>query len=102
FALLTKVRNYGGDLTIARNVTIFDDRFEVVLFEGSHSGRYLKYLTGIAMNRLAGMSGITILRTRKASFRSQGEERVHIQIDGEYAGELPGQVEMVRVAIYLL
>ena len=34
FALLSKVRNYGGDFEIARHVTLFDDHFEVVLFEG--------------------------------------------------------------------
>ena len=34
FALITKVRNYGGDFEIARNVTIVDDQFEVVLLEG--------------------------------------------------------------------
>ena len=34
FALLSKVRNYGGDFEIARHVTLFDDEFEMVLFEG--------------------------------------------------------------------
>jgi Sphingosine kinase and enzymes related to eukaryotic diacylglycerol kinase len=102
FALLTKVRNYGGDLEIARNVTIFDDQFEVVLFEGSHPGRYLKYLTGVAANRLEGMGGVTILRTRKACFRANPDERVHVQVDGEYVGELPAQVEMVPDALTLL
>ena len=36
FALLSKVRNYGGDFEIARSVTLMDDQFEVVLFEGAH------------------------------------------------------------------
>ena len=30
FALLSKVRNYGGDFEIAREVTLLDDRFEMV------------------------------------------------------------------------
>jgi diacylglycerol kinase (ATP) len=102
FALMTKVRNYGGDLEIAKNVTILDDEFEVVLFEGSHPARYLKYLTGIAINRLEGMSGVTILRARKACFRAAAGERVHMQVDGEYAGELPGQVEIVPDALTML
>src|SRR5262249_32920186 len=33
FALVSKVRNYGGDFEIARKVTLLDDRFEIVLFE---------------------------------------------------------------------
>jgi diacylglycerol kinase (ATP) len=102
FALLTKVRNYGGDLEIARRVNILDDQFEVILFEGSSPGRYLKYLTGVAANRLDGMSGVTILRASKACFRAEAGERVHVQIDGEYVGQLPGEVEIVPDALTLL
>ena len=102
FALLTKVRNYGGDLEIARRVNILDDQFEVILFAGSSPGRYLKYLTGVAANRLDGMSGVTILRARKACFRAEADERVHVQIDGEYAGQLPSEVEIVPDALTLL
>jgi diacylglycerol kinase (ATP) len=102
FALITKVRNYGGDLQIARRVSILDDEFEIVLFEGSDPGRYLKYLTGVAANLLYGMSGVTIVRARKACLRGSVGERVYVQIDGEYAGRLPGQVEIVPDALTLL
>ena len=102
FALVTKVKNYGGDLQIARRVTMFDDEFEVVLFAGRKSGRYLKYLTGVAVNRLDGMSGVTILRAHHVRFQAGSDDRVHMQIDGEYAGRLPGQVEIAPDALTLL
>ena len=51
FVLVSKVRNYGGDLTIARDTSLLDDRFEVVLFAGRNSARYLKYLSGVMLNR---------------------------------------------------
>jgi diacylglycerol kinase family enzyme len=102
FALLTKVRNYGGDLEIARRVNILDDQFEVVLFAGSNPGQYLKYLTGVAVNRLDGMSGVTILRASKACIRAEAGVQVHVQIDGEYVGQLPAQVEIVPDALTLL
>jgi len=102
FALLTKVRNYGGDLEIARRVNILDDQFEVVLFAGSSPGRYLKYLTGVAVNRLDGMSGVTILRASRACVRAEAGVQVHVQIDGEYAGQLPAQVEIIPDALTLL
>ena len=102
FALVTKVRNYGGDLQIARNVSILDDEFEIVLFAGKRSSRYLMYLTGVAVNQLAGMDGVTILRARKARFSAAVDERVYMQIDGEYAGRLPGQVEIAADALTLL
>jgi diacylglycerol kinase (ATP) len=102
FALVTKVRNYGGDLQIARRVSILDDEFEVVLFAGRQSMRYLKYFTGVAFNQIYGMDGVTILRTRKACFHPTDGERVYVQIDGEYAGRLPCEVETVPDALTLL
>ena len=102
FALITKVRNYGGDLRIARRVSMLDDCFEVVLFAGSRATRYVKYLTGVAVNRLDGMSGVTLMRARQAILRCAAGERVHMQIDGEYAGRLPGKVEIVPDALTLL
>jgi diacylglycerol kinase (ATP) len=102
FALITKVRNYGGDLQIARRVSILDDQFEVVLFAGRRTTRYLKYLTGVAANRLDGMSGVTILRAREVVLRAASDDRIYMQIDGEYAGRLPGKVEIVPDALTLL
>ena len=101
FALVTKVRNYGGDLEIARRVTLLDDEFELVLFEGSSSLRYLKYFTGVAVNSLTGMSGVTLLRGRKVRF-SAASRGVYAQIDGEHAGRLPAEVEIVPDALTLL
>ena len=46
FALASKVRNYGGDFEIARQVTSARRRFEVVLFEGRSTLRYVKYFAG--------------------------------------------------------
>jgi diacylglycerol kinase (ATP) len=102
FALITKVRNYGGDLRIARRVSLIDNQFEVVLFAGSQATRYLKYLTGVAANRLYGMSGVTILRTRDVTLRAPSDGRVYVQVDGEYAGRLPAKVEIVPDALTLL
>ncbi len=35
FALLSRVRNYGGDLEIAPSISLLDDEIEMVLFEGA-------------------------------------------------------------------
>jgi diacylglycerol kinase family enzyme len=102
FALLSKVRNYGGDFEIAREVTLLQDRFEMVLFEGRSSTRYVKYLAGLALRRLKGMQGVTMLRTAKATLTCPDERRVFIQIDGEPAGYLPAEVNIVPDALTLL
>jgi diacylglycerol kinase (ATP) len=102
FALVSRVRNYGGDLTIAPTISLLDPEFELVLFEGTNSFRYLKYMLGVMTRRLEGMRGITILRTRAVSLRCPEDRRIYVQLDGEYAGRLPADIEAVPDALTLL
>jgi diacylglycerol kinase (ATP) len=102
FALLSKVRNYGGDFEIARDVTLFDDRFEAILFQGRSSTPYVKYLAAIALRRLAKVKGVTVFRTDRVTLSAPGDRRVYVQIDGEYAGRLPAEVRIVPDALTLL
>jgi diacylglycerol kinase family enzyme len=102
FALISKVRNYGGDFEIAREVSLLDDEFEVVLFHGRESWRYLKYLAGVAMQRLGDMKGVTVLRAREVEMSHAQDDRVFVQVDGEFAGHLPARVEIVPASLSLL
>ncbi len=102
FALISKVRNYGGDLEIAREVSLLDDEFEVVLFHGRESWRYVMYLAAVAARRVKGIKGITVLRTREVEMSPGTDARVFVQVDGEYAGHLPAQVEIVPSSLSLL
>jgi diacylglycerol kinase (ATP) len=102
FALITKVRNYGGDFEIARNVNLLDDEFEVVLLEGRSTLRYVKYFAGMALNRLTGMSGATVLRSDRVTLSNPDDSRIYVQIDGEFAGHLPAEVRIVPDALTLL
>src|SRR6185503_4010406 len=89
FALASKVRNYGGDFEIARTVSLFDDRFEVILFEGRSTLPYVKYFGALMLNRLAGMKGVTVERAQCLRMLAPEDRRVYLQIDGEFAGRLP-------------
>jgi diacylglycerol kinase family enzyme len=102
FALVSKVRNYGGDFEIARSVRLFDDQFEVVLFEGRHTVRYLKHFAGMMLNRLGAMKGVTVLRTDCVTLSDPQDRRVYVQIDGESAGCLPAEIRIVPDALTLL
>ena len=102
FALLSKVRNYGGDFEIARSVTLLHDEFEVILFEGKAVSQYVKYFAGMALNRLAGMSGVTVLRADCVKIAGAHGERMRVQIDGELGGMLPAEFEIVPDALTLL
>jgi len=102
FALFSRVRNYGGDFEIARRVSLRDDHFEVVLFEGATSLRYVPYFAGMALKRLEGMRGVTVLKATEAVVRPVAGEAAHVQIDGEYAGRLPASLSTVPGAVRLL
>jgi diacylglycerol kinase (ATP) len=103
FALLSRVRNYGGDLEIAPTISLLDDEFEMVLFEGESSLGFLKYMAGVVVHQHQRMRGITILRTREAAFAAaSGGAPIHLQVDGEYMGVAPARVEIVPNALTLL
>jgi diacylglycerol kinase (ATP) len=102
FALVSRVRNYGGDFEIARNANLLDDQFEVVLFRGRSSLPYVKYLCGMITGRLAGMRGVSFMSAQCVRVFDPEDRQIYVQVDGERAGRLPGTVSLVRDALTLL
>ena len=98
FALISRVRNYGGDLEIASGASLHDDDFEVVLFEGSNPLRYAWYMLNVAARRVQRIRGVRVLRTSRAEILTA----TPVQIDGEYLGRQPVFIEIVPGAIQLL
>lgn len=102
FALLSRVRNYGGDLEIARHANLLSDDFAVVLFEGPSSLRYLKYFSGVLLNKLDGMSGVTVDRARTAEIIPLRDQLADLQVDGEHAGFAPARIDIADVRLRLM
>jgi diacylglycerol kinase family enzyme len=102
FALFARVRNYGGDFEIARRVTLLEDTFEVVLFEGRNALRFVPYFAGMAAGNLERMRGVTVLRAREAKVRACGEDRAFVQIDGELGGRVPAELRIAPGAVRVL
>lgn len=102
FALVTKVRNYGGDFEIAADVTLRDAEFEIVLFEGRNSWRYLRYLFGVATRRLSCTPGVCFARSGAVEMDPAGGQPVYMHADGELVGLLPARITMVPDALTLL
>lgn len=102
FALLARVRNYGGDLWIARHANLLEERLAAVLFEGRSSLRYVKYFAGVLLNRLEGMKGVRVLDARRVEIRRLSDAAIDLQVDGEHAGFAPAQVCLSGRRIRLL
>jgi diacylglycerol kinase family enzyme len=101
FALTTRVRNYGGDLEIAREVSLLEPDFEVVLFRGGSGFRYLPYLGAILLRQLTAVPGVTVLRTNKLRIKP-ADSIVRLQVDGELSGQAPVEIEIVPSALTLM
>jgi diacylglycerol kinase (ATP) len=100
FALVSRVRNYGGDLEIARGASLLRGDFEIVLFRGTAAIKYLTYLAGVVARRVEQMPGCTVLYGAKVECPSGNG--VFVQIDGELVGQLPITAEIVPEALTLL
>jgi diacylglycerol kinase (ATP) len=102
FALVSRVRNYGGDLCIARDACLLNETFEVVLFQGRNTAPYVKYLAGIVSGRLANMKGVRIVRTRSLELDCPRDPRIYVHVDGETAGRLPAKLTMLPDTLTIL
>jgi diacylglycerol kinase family enzyme len=102
FALASRVKNYGGDLWIARNASLFSNDFELVLFQGGHTLPYMKYLVGVLTGRLAHMRGVELMRVDSLELDCASHPGIYVQVDGEYAGRLPARLSMVPDSLTLL
>ena len=98
FALVSRVRNYGGDMEIASGASLLSGDFEVVLFEGSNPLRYAGYMLAVGARRAQSMPGVHTFRTARVEFSGEA----HVQIDGEYAGRAPASFEIAPDALTLL
>lgn len=102
FALITRVRNYGGDFEIARQIHLTDSDFEVVIFQNHQWQDYLRFFGAVMTNRLYSTEGVVITRATRVEVDSPQDERIYIQNDGESLGVLPATISAVPDALTLL
>jgi YegS/Rv2252/BmrU family lipid kinase len=102
FALISRVRNYGGDLEIARGASLLSHHFEVVLFRGTKSVRYLPYFVGFALGRGHQMNGCTVLHGKSVSCLPPAAAKIYVQVDGELTGRIPMSADIMPDALTLL
>jgi YegS/Rv2252/BmrU family lipid kinase len=102
FALITRVRNYGGDFEIAKRVRLTDAEFEIVIFQNQEWQDYLRFFGAVVSNRLYNTPGVTIYRATEATVETPQDDRIYVQTDGEAVGNLPATISSVPDALTLL
>ncbi len=102
FALISRVRNYGGDIEIARRANLLEDHFAIVLCEGLSSSRYLKYFVGVVFNTLHNMSGVHVLESTRVEVEPIEGCKLDRHLDGEHVGFGAARYEIVEGSIRLM
>ncbi len=102
FALISRVRNYGGDFEIARGASLLRGDFEIVLFQGRLSVEYLRYLVGVTFKFAHKLKGCLVMQGRTVECRAASPDTVYVQTDGELIGSLPFSAEIIPEALTLL
>jgi diacylglycerol kinase family enzyme len=102
FVLASRVRNYGGDLEIAKRVSLLENCFETVAFTGQTSMRYVPYLAGVLAGNAAAMPGVAVAPATELHCTPCNGDRVPVHLDGELAGFLPADFRVVPDALTLL
>jgi diacylglycerol kinase (ATP) len=100
FAVISKVRNYGGPFQITPQADLFSDEFDICLFEGRSRWRYLHYLWHAAMGRHASLPDVRYLKAK--AVEALGDSNILFQVDGELAGTLPQRFSVEPDALSLM
>jgi YegS/Rv2252/BmrU family lipid kinase len=102
FVVISKSRRYGGGLILTPDAHLLSEEFQVVLFEGDSPLRYIGYLARVATQSLHRFPDVHFWHTTRLEVVPLKQPKIHIEVDGELAGRIPGYVEMARESLTLL
>lgn len=97
--LVSNTINYGGILKMAQDTRMDDGLFEVYLFPGGSRRDLFAYALRGFLSRLPG-GGCEMRRARSVKVRS--ESPVPYQVDGDYRGETPVEIEVADEQYHIL
>lgn len=103
FAVIQRSRRYAGWLHLAPGANLLEPRLSLCRFKSAHRLRYFAYAAAVLGRqhlRLSDVELVEILKVECAA--SEPGARIHFELDGELAGELPATFEVVPDALTVL
>ena len=91
--MVLKVRRYGGVLVFAEDASLDSGHFDVCVFRDGSRSRILLYALAGLVRRASDVPGLIRLTARHVRIESQ--QPVPIEIDGDYFGNTPVDIEIV-------
>jgi diacylglycerol kinase (ATP) len=100
FALISRVKSYGGPFELTPQANLFSNQFSICLFQSAQRWRYLYYLSQVARARHASLPDVLMLKGR--TIEATGSPKVQVQVDGELLGTLPQTISIQDNALSLI
>ncbi len=97
-AVVGKASCYGGDFKVTPDARLTDPSLYLMVTHGNRKVDILRYAVGILVGRHLTFGDISYVRVEKVFI----EGSAHVQIDGDYAGTTPAQIEVVPDALRLV
>lgn len=99
-AVFSNARCYGGHFAVTPRADITEPVLDVCVVTGGTRRDLIRFIWNVIMKITPAAHHITYTKMRKASVTSNGS--VHVQIDGDYFGALPAEIDVVQDAISLV
>jgi len=100
FAIISRVKTYGGPFQLTPQANLFSNQFAICLFQSEMRWRYLYYLSQVARGKHAGLPDVVMLKGR--TIEASGSTKVQVQVDGELLGCLPQTISIQDNALSLI
>lgn len=99
--IVSRTRHYGGPIQITRHADLYGTDFEVCVFPRGFRAVYLLYFLAQLVGLLERFPEVQFRRARRVHAEA-ARRRIHVQVDGELAGQLPTEFVIVPDALSLL
>ena len=100
FACISKTQHY-GPIKMVREADLFSDSLHIYCFQSQNRFRYFRYALALLSGNLRELPDISYFAASEVCCKAD-TGRVFLQVDGEFAGQLPCCIEVVPDALTLL
>lgn len=90
---------YGGNMVLLPRADLQDGKLDVCIFKRRNFFSFLGYLWGLQHGALDKFMDVEYLQCRRLTVLNR---RQHLQLDGEYFGHLPVDIEVVPQALHVV
>jgi diacylglycerol kinase family enzyme len=98
--IIANARKYGGEFVFCPEADPADGMLDLVILQGTSRLKYMMFLASAGYGRPHDFKRFERCRARK--IKIEGPEEIWVQVDGECAGHLPVEIELLPASVPLV